>query len=92
MSTSVDTGLNPFNFIRKHFLQICLWDVSNVRSYCNFISLSVRGQSRYTAKYRSLSAQRLSERTIQIDKHKDKNDDTLMLTLWLNENRVLQIL
>ena len=24
MSTSVYTGLNPFNFIRKHFLQTCL--------------------------------------------------------------------
>jgi hypothetical protein len=24
MSTSVDTGLNLFNFIRKHFLQICV--------------------------------------------------------------------
>jgi hypothetical protein len=24
MSTSVYTNLNPFNFIRKHFLQICL--------------------------------------------------------------------
>jgi len=24
MSTSVYTGLNPFNFIRRHFLQICL--------------------------------------------------------------------
>ena len=24
MSTSVFTGLNPFNFIHKHFLQICL--------------------------------------------------------------------
>jgi hypothetical protein len=24
MSTSVYTGLNPFNFIHKHFLQICL--------------------------------------------------------------------
>jgi hypothetical protein len=23
MSTIVYTGLNPFNFIRKHFLQIC---------------------------------------------------------------------
>jgi hypothetical protein len=29
------TGLNPFNFILKHFLQICLWDVSYVRSYCS---------------------------------------------------------
>jgi hypothetical protein len=28
MSTSVYTGLNPFNFIRKHFLQIC--------QYCTF--------------------------------------------------------
>jgi hypothetical protein len=24
MSTSVYTGLNPLNFIRKHFLQICI--------------------------------------------------------------------
>jgi hypothetical protein len=24
MSTSVYRGLNPFNFIHKHFLQICL--------------------------------------------------------------------
>jgi hypothetical protein len=23
------------NFIRKHFLQICLWDISYVRSYCS---------------------------------------------------------
>jgi hypothetical protein len=36
MSTSVYTGLNPFNFIRKHFLQICLRDVSYVRSYRSF--------------------------------------------------------
>jgi hypothetical protein len=28
MSTSVYIGLNPFSFIRKHFLQICLWDIS----------------------------------------------------------------
>jgi hypothetical protein len=64
MSTSVDTGLKPFNFIRKHFLQICLWDVSNVCSYWSFRLLSVRGRSQYTAEYRSLSAQRLSERTV----------------------------
>jgi hypothetical protein len=39
MSTSVYTGLNPFNFIRKHFLQICvrkvavhLWTVLEVMS------------------------------------------------------------
>jgi hypothetical protein len=36
MSTSVYTGLNPFNLIRKHFLQICLWDVSYEHSYCSF--------------------------------------------------------
>jgi hypothetical protein len=28
MSTSVDTRLNPFNFIRKHFLQICIREVA----------------------------------------------------------------
>jgi hypothetical protein len=28
MSTSVYTGLNPLNFIRKHFLQICIWNVA----------------------------------------------------------------
>jgi len=30
MSTSVYTGLNLFNFIRNHFLQISLCDVSYV--------------------------------------------------------------
>jgi hypothetical protein len=28
MSTSVYTGLNPLNFIRKHFLQICVRKVA----------------------------------------------------------------
>jgi hypothetical protein len=28
MSTSVYTGLNPFNFICKHFLQICIQKVA----------------------------------------------------------------
>jgi hypothetical protein len=28
MTTSVYTGLNPFNFIRKHFLQICVRKVA----------------------------------------------------------------
>jgi hypothetical protein len=28
MSTSVYTGLNPSNFIRKHFLQICVQKVA----------------------------------------------------------------
>jgi hypothetical protein len=33
MSTSVHTGLNPFNFIRKHFLRICVG-----KSLCTFKS------------------------------------------------------
>jgi hypothetical protein len=28
MSTSVYIGLNPFNFIRKYFLQICIQKVA----------------------------------------------------------------
>jgi hypothetical protein len=36
MSTNNYTGLNPFSFIHKHFLQIWLWDVSYERSYCSF--------------------------------------------------------
>jgi hypothetical protein len=28
MSTSVNTGLNQFNFISKHFLQICIRKVA----------------------------------------------------------------
>jgi hypothetical protein len=28
MSTSVYTGLNPFNFVRKHFLLICVRKVA----------------------------------------------------------------
>jgi hypothetical protein len=28
MSTSVYTGLNQFNFIRKHFLQVCVRKVA----------------------------------------------------------------
>jgi hypothetical protein len=36
MSTSVNTGLNPLDFICKHFLQICLWEISNLCSYRSF--------------------------------------------------------
>jgi quinol-cytochrome oxidoreductase complex cytochrome b subunit len=60
MCTGVDTGLNLFNFIRKHFLQIRLWDVSYVHNNHSFNSLSMRGRSRYTAKYCSQSARWLS--------------------------------
>jgi len=48
MCRSVYAGLSPLNVIRKHFLQVCLCDVSSVRSYCSFHSLSVREQSRKT--------------------------------------------
>jgi hypothetical protein len=36
MSMSIDTGLNPFNFIRKHFLQIC--SEKNKRDRCTRFS------------------------------------------------------
>jgi hypothetical protein len=38
MYASVYAGLNLFNFIRKHFLQIFLWEVSYVRSYLQFLT------------------------------------------------------
>jgi hypothetical protein len=38
MSTNVYTGLSPFNFIRKHFMQIYLWAVSYERSYMQFLT------------------------------------------------------
>jgi hypothetical protein len=44
MSTSVYTGLNPFNFIRKHFLQVCVLKVA-VRLYK---VLEVMSKSIYT--------------------------------------------
>jgi hypothetical protein len=44
MSTNVYTGLNTLNFIRKHFLQICLWHVSMYAVIAGFISLSMRGR------------------------------------------------
>jgi hypothetical protein len=47
MSTSVYTGLNPFNFIGKHFLQICvrkvavhLWKVLEVMSTSVYTDLN----------------------------------------------------
>jgi len=65
MSTSVYTGLNPFNFIPKCFLQICLWD-----EYSEISGTQQQHISTITSiltaicTYRSLSAQRLSERTV----------------------------
>jgi hypothetical protein len=60
MSTSVYTGLNPFSFIRKHFLHIC------VRKFAVHLHevLEVMSTSVYTGLNRSLSAQRLSELTV----------------------------
>jgi len=48
MSTSVYAGLNPFNFIRKHFLWIC-FEMFMYAVIAVFNSLRVRGRSRYTA-------------------------------------------
>jgi hypothetical protein len=60
VSTSFYTGLNPFNFIRKHFLQICVRKVAvHLQKVLEVMSTSV-----YTGLNRSLSAQRLSERTV----------------------------
>jgi len=38
MSTSVYTGLTPFNFVRKHFLQICLCQVHSDFPNARYIS------------------------------------------------------
>jgi hypothetical protein len=47
MSTSIYTGLNPFNFIRKYFLHICvrkvavrLWEMFEVMSTSSYIGLN----------------------------------------------------
>jgi hypothetical protein len=50
MSTSVDTDLNPINFIRKQFLHICfeMFPMHAVIAVLN--SLSMRGWSQHTAK------------------------------------------
>jgi hypothetical protein len=64
MSTSVYTGLNPFNFIRKHFLQTCVRKADDsLREVLEVMSTSV-----YTGlkpfNFILLRAQRLSERTV----------------------------
>jgi hypothetical protein len=42
MSTRVYTGLNPFNFIRKHFLQICVRKVAvHLQKVLEVLSTSV---------------------------------------------------
>jgi hypothetical protein len=60
MSTSVYTGLNPFNFIWKYFLQICIRKAAvHLYKVLEMMSTSV-----YTGLNRNLSAQRLSEHTV----------------------------
>jgi hypothetical protein len=64
MSTSVYTGLNPFNFIRKHFLQICVRKVA-VHLYKLLEVMSTGQQCVVSISQPTLlSAQRLSERTV----------------------------
>jgi hypothetical protein len=42
MSVSVYTGLNPFNFIRKHFLEICVLNVAvHLQKVLDVMSTSV---------------------------------------------------
>jgi hypothetical protein len=42
MSTSVYTGLNPFNFIREHFMQICVRKVAvHLQKVLEVMSMSV---------------------------------------------------
>jgi hypothetical protein len=60
MFMCVYKGLNLFNFIRKHFLQTCLWDVSYVCIYCSFLFIK---HARAITIHCSLSVQWLSERT-----------------------------
>jgi hypothetical protein len=62
MSTSVYTGLNTFNFIRKHFMQIYVRKVVGLLQKL----LDVMSTSVYTGLNRSLSAQQLSERFVFI--------------------------
>jgi hypothetical protein len=57
MSTSVYTGLNPVNFIRKHFLQVCC-EMLLMYAVTAVFNL-------HTAEYRNLSVQ-LSERTVYV--------------------------
>jgi hypothetical protein len=66
MSASFCASLNPFNFIRKHFLQILVRKVA-VPGYKVLVVMSTSGSTGLTPfnfirKLRSLSAQRLSER------------------------------
>jgi hypothetical protein len=65
MSTSVDTGLNSFHFIRKHFLQFCVRKVAvHLWKVLEVMSTSVGTDLNRTVPYRSLSTQRLSDRTV----------------------------
>jgi hypothetical protein len=64
MSTSVYTGLNPFNFIRKHFLQICVRKVAVNLTKGVGNDIHERLYRPEPVPYRSLSAQRLSGRTV----------------------------
>jgi hypothetical protein len=62
MSTSIYTGLNSFNFIRKHFLHIYVREIAvHLQKVLEAMFTSV-----YTSLNRSLSAQRIFERAVHI--------------------------
>jgi hypothetical protein len=54
MSASVYTGLNPLNFIRKHFLQICIRKVAvHLQKVLEVMSTSVEPNLRTVAEVQS---------------------------------------
>ena len=72
MSMNVYTGLKPFCFIHKHFLQICFLCMQLLQFSIHYACVGDHDTLQIlTTKstYRSLSAQRLPERTVLTDKH-----------------------
>jgi hypothetical protein len=64
-STSVYTGLNQFNFIRKHFLQTCVRKVAvHLQNMFEVMSTNV-----YTGLNKTLSSDRLSESRCALTKY-----------------------
>jgi hypothetical protein len=84
-------GLNPFNFIRKHFLQICLWDVPYKHSYCSFKLIKrawvITVHCRFCCSPIDLSVQKLSKRTLQpVSVSKRKKISSTFNTLSLSQS------
>jgi hypothetical protein len=65
MSTSVYTGLNMFNFIRKHIQQICIWKVAVHLQKVLAVMSTGQQFAVYIPQPTFLCAQWLSEHTLQ---------------------------